>query len=113
MISLATITIADSRSYKPPAKKGTVYIVVRFKPYNSRDLYPKTTVNVKWGGYSNSRSYGTATSLRTVGVIIALRHTNDDSVELNAQTDGTIEYLGQSDSPPRVMNPAMYQTDRW
>lgn len=104
---------ADSRTYKPPPKKGTIYVVVRFKPYNSRDLYPKTTVKVKWGSYSNSKQYGTATTIRTVGVVIALRHTKDDSVPLTVETDGTILSIRQSDSPPSEVNSGNYQKDNW
>ena len=39
---------ADGKTYNPPSKRGTIYVVVRFKAYNSRDLYPKTKVTVKW-----------------------------------------------------------------
>lgn len=105
------MTMADSRSYTPPARKGTIYLKVRFKAYNSRDMYPKTKVTVKWGSYSRTKSYGTATSLNTSGVIIGLRHTNDDSVGMTVETDGTIEYLQQADSPPSTVG--WYQKDSW
>lgn len=113
IMNFAADTMADSRTFTPPAKKGTIYVVVRFKPYNSSDFYPKTKVSVKWGDFSKSKSYGTATSLKTAGVIIKLRHTKDDSVPLTVETEGTIVSINQSDSPPSEWDSANYQKDSW
>lgn len=104
---------ADSRTYSPPPKQGTVYAVINFKAYNSKDFYPKTIVKVKWGSYSRSKSYGTATSIRTVGIVIVLRHTKADSVPLTIETDGSVLSIKQSDSPPGEWNNGMYQKDSW
>ena len=104
---------ADSKSYKPPPKRGIIYVVIRFKPYNSRDLYPKTVVKLNWGNYSNSKRYGTATTIRTVGVVIALRATKDDSIPLTVETDGIIVSIKQSDAPPSELSSGNYQKDSW
>jgi hypothetical protein len=112
-IGLPLTVWADSRTYRPPAKRGTIYVVVDFKDYNSRDFYPKTTVSVKWGSFSRTKKFGTATTIRTAGVVITLRHTKDDSVPLTVETDGRILSIQQSDSPPSQWNSGMYQKDNW
>ncbi len=104
---------ADSKTYKPPPKRGIIYAVVRFKPYNSRDFYPKTKVTVKWGSFTRSKSYGTAFTTKTVGVVIALSHNNEDSVALTAESDGTIASIAQLNSPPGESNSGNYQKDSW
>jgi len=113
-LTLVPITVcADSRTYKPPSKKGVIYIVVRFKPYNSKDLFPRTKVTVKWGGYSNSKSYGTAFTTKTVGVVIALSHNKDDSIQMTVESDGTVVSIAQLDSPPSESKSGNYQRDSW
>lgn len=104
---------ADTQTYNPPPRKGIIYVVVKFKAYNSKDLYPKTTVSVKWGNFSRTKRYGTAMTIRTAGVVIALRHTNNDSVPLTVETDGEIQSIQQRDSPPAQWNSGMYQKDSW
>ena len=113
LMAVPSAVWADIRTYSPPPKKGNVYVVIRFKSYNSKDFYPKTTVKVKWGSYSRSKSYGTATTIRTAGIVIALRHTKDDSTPLTVETDGTVLSVNQSDSPPSEWSNGMYQKDSW
>ena len=113
LMAVPLTVLANSKTYKPPPKKGIIYAVVRFKPYNSRDLYPKTKVTVKWGSYTNSKSYGTAFTLKTVGVVIALSHTKEDSVPLTVESDGTVVSIAQLNSPPSESNSGNYQKDSW
>ncbi len=113
MIAVPITVMADGKTYTPPAKKGIVYIVVRFKPYNSRDLFPRTKVTVKWGSYTNSKSYGAAFTTKTVGVVIALSHTKDDSVPMSVESEGTIASIAQLNSPPSESKSGNYQSDNW
>lgn len=109
---------ADGRKYTPPPRKGTIYIVVNFKPYSSRDqmkMDEKTKVSVKWGSYSRSASYGRGRlSLRLKdGFVVALRHMKDDSYQMSVESEGTIISVAQSDSPPSQWNDSKYDTYNW
>jgi hypothetical protein len=113
-LTLVPITVwADSRTYKQPPKKGIIYVVVQFKPYNSRDLFPRTKVTVKWGSFTKSKSYSAAFTTKTVGVVIALSHNKDDSVPMTIESEGTVVSVEQLNSPPSESKSGNYQTDSW
>jgi hypothetical protein len=102
---------ADTCTYRPPAKKGYIYVAVKFKPYKSGDFYPKTKVKITWGSFQREKSYsaGVFRTSGTSGVVIRLSHNNNDSVPLTVETDGSIVWIEQ-DKQPNVIN---YQNDNW
>lgn len=113
--ALPLATMGGTISYTPPPKRGIVYIVVRFKPYKTGDMYPKTNVSVKWGSYSNSKSYGRgAFSVQLkVGFVIALKHNSNDQVQMEVQSEGPIDMVRQLDSPPSQWNDSKYDKYNW
>lgn len=110
---------ANSRvDYTPPPRKGTIYIVVNFKPYSSRDqmrMDEKTSISVKWGGYSKTGAYGRGRLSLTFkdGFVITLRHTKDDSVPMVVESEGQILRVAQLDSPPAEFKNSRYDKYNW
>ncbi|MFN6962338.1 MAG: hypothetical protein ACK4S4_01085 [Pyrinomonadaceae bacterium] len=109
---------AGTYTYTPPPKRGIIYIVVQFKPYSSRDqlrMDENTNVSVRWGSYSNSKSYGRGrmTLRLKVGFIITLKHTKDDSIPMTVESEGQIELVRQLDSPPPQWNDSKYDKYNW
>lgn len=112
--ALPLTVLADRQNYAPPAQRGVIWVVVRYKGYSSRDIRKSTKVEIQWGNYHNSGrfpSLGSATP--TVGVVIRLRHDNKDSVQMTVDTDGTIVYLKQSASSPSQWNDSSWVHEDW
>lgn len=96
-----------------PAKKGTVYIVVKHAPYNSRDTLrggTKTKIKIQWGPNTFNRSFSAGGPPMTAGVVISARHNADDSVPLFITTNGTLEMCKQLDRAPLY---PLYEKTRW
>lgn len=100
--SLVTITLADSRSYTPPAETGTVYIIVRYR----QGFGPQPTkISVRWGGYSLDETFSPPKKLLLPGsgipegFVIRLKHTKKDSLRIDVQTDGSIVNIYQGGEP--------------
>jgi len=102
--------IAAQRCDVPP-KKGTVYIVVKFRPYDSRSLRNKTNVKISWGPNKFDRNFPSfSVTQPAIGVVIAARHTSNDSVPLFIQTNGTLQLCQQMDRPPSYQ---FYERANW
>jgi hypothetical protein len=114
LLAVPFSTFADTRSYTPPPRKGVIFIVVKLRGYDSSRGGHSTNVSVRWGSYSRSKNFPSVSrSLKiTVGVVIRLRHDNNDSVPLTVSTDGQIIQLEQtSRSPSQWNDPNWEQTD--
>ena len=115
LIILPVSALADSRSYTPPARKGYVYIVIRYKSLTGQD----TNVSVRWGGYSRSGRFTPARALlpgRGIpsGFVLRLEHKKNDSIPIDVETDGRILSIAQSDQPPSEWsNKADYKQETW
>lgn len=102
---LPVSTFADSKTYPPPAKRGVIFAVVRFKQYSSRNTNHSTRVSVQWGGYSKSKSYPRPTSMTpSIGVVIRLSHNSEDTVPITVDSDGKVERLVQAADVPEWNN---------
>jgi hypothetical protein len=111
---IPTSTLADTRSYTPPPRKGVIFVVVRFKGYSSTDIRRSTKVSVKWGGYNRSgRFSGTKGGRALLGVVIRLRHDNNDSVPLTIDTEGQILQLEQTTRSPSQWTDPSWETTDW
>lgn len=114
LLALPLTVWADTRTYTPPPKQGVIFIVIAARGYNSRNVNHSTKVSVKWGRYSRSKSYPSMTRMTPMrGIVIRLRHDNNDSVPLTVTTDGTIQFLQQTSRSPREWGDANYQSEDW
>jgi len=115
LMAIPMSLLAETRSYTPPPKQGVIFVVVRLKGYSSRDIIRHSTnVNIKWGNYQRSKRYPTMTTTRPiVGVVIRLRHDNNDSVPLTVETNGQIEYIEQTSRSPRQWTDSAYEQTDW
>ncbi|MGI8883903.1 MAG: hypothetical protein ACR2IA_06635 [Pyrinomonadaceae bacterium] len=93
---------ADRKSYKPPAEKGTVYVIVKFR----QGFGPQpTNISINWGNYNRSETIKPPLkglfpgSGIPEGFVIKLRHTKNDSIELGAESDGSIQNIYQGSEP--------------
>lgn len=116
--SVPSYAFKDTQRYSPPPKKGTIYIVVKFKPYSSSDqmrMDEKTRISVRWGSWSRSTAYGRGRlSLRFKdGFVIAIRHAKDDSVPVVVESEGSILFVRLLDSPPPKWNDSKYDRYNW
>lgn len=106
---------ADYRRWSPPAKKGYVYVVIKYKSLAGQP----TNVKITWGNWSNSGQFTAARALlpgRGVpsGFVIRLEHKKADSVPIEVETDGRIFGISQPDSPPSEWNDTSnYKTVKW
>ncbi len=112
---LPLTALADKRNYKPPAEKGEVYIVVRYK----QGFGPQPTqVSVSWGNWQKSQTFSPPKKLLLPGsgvpegIVIKLRHTKNDSVEMTVESNGSIEYISQG-GPPSAWNQKEYERVSW
>jgi hypothetical protein len=113
-IALPVSVLADSRTYTPPPRKGVIFVVVRLKGYSSRDFRRSTQVSIKWGSYYRSKRFPGVTSIRPiVGVVIRLRHDNNDSVPLTVETDGQIVQIEQTSRPPSQWTDSSWEQTDW
>ena len=105
---------ADTRRYTPPPRKGVIFVVVRFKGYSSTDIRRSTKVSVSWGGYNRSdRFSGSKGGRPLLGVVIRLRHDNNDSVPMTVETDGQILQLEQTTRSPAQWTDSSWHTTDW
>lgn len=112
LIAILVNNVAAQRCDVPP-KRGTVYIVVKYAPYNSRDTLrggTKTRVKINWGPNQFDQKFPGFLPPATIGVVIAARHNQDDSVPLFIDTNGTLESCKQLDRAPSY---PMYQKANW
>ncbi len=100
---------ADARRYTPPPSQGVIFVIVSFKGYSSRNIVNRgTKVEVSWGNFRRSDRFSPRPA-GMAGVVIRLRHDNRDSVPLLVNTDGNIQYVGQTSRPPQMYG--FYQVD--
>lgn len=106
---------ADYRRWSPPAKKGYVYVVIKYRAM----VGPETNVKITWGNYSNSGRFSAARPLfpgRGVptAFVIRLEHKKADSIPIEVETDGRIVGISQPDSPPSEWNDTNnYKQVKW
>ncbi|MBK8464891.1 MAG: hypothetical protein IPL32_03590 [Chloracidobacterium sp.] len=112
LMGILASSVAAQRCDVPP-KRGTVYIVVKYAPYNSRDTLrggTKTRVKINWGPNKFDRKFPGLRPPASAGVVIAARHSQDDSIPLFIETNGTLELCRQLDRAPSY---PMYQNANW
>lgn len=110
--ALPLTTLAESRTWTPPAEKGNVYVIVRFTK-GGGVLPQDTNVSVRWGSWSKSGRFNPGgDTLPKYGFVIKLRHTKNDSVPLTVSTDGRIENIYQGD-PPAEWSSGTYHIKNW
>lgn len=107
--------LADRRNYRPPAEKGYVYIVVRYR----QTFGPQPTqVSVSWGNWQKSGNFSPPKKLLLPGsgvpegIVIKLRHSKNDSIEMTVESNGSINYVSQGD-PPSAWNQKEYEKVNW
>jgi len=112
---LPLTTLADKRNYTPPAQTGDIYIVVRYK----QTFGPQPTqVSIFWGNWKKSGTFKPPAKLLfpgsgvPEGIVIKLRHSKKDSVQLTVESDGSVEYVSQGD-PPSAWNQKEYVKVNW
>lgn len=113
LIAVSASSVAAQRCDDLPAKRGTVYIVVKYASYNSRDTLrggTKTRVKINWGPHKFERTFPGLQPPATTGVVIAARHNSNDSVPLFIETNGTLELCRQLDRAPSY---PFYQKASW
>jgi hypothetical protein len=110
------LAVADSRNYRPPAETGYIYTVILYKRTALRT--ETTSVSVRWGAYNRSGSVtppqilpGRALSAK--GFVLRLRHSKNDSVPLNLDTNGRITTGPYQGSPPAEWNNGDYRHIEW
>lgn len=89
----------DSQTYTPPARPGSIYIVVRHK----KSFPPmKTRISIRWGTWSRSGNFDAAGfRYSREGFVIRLDHKKADSVPVTVNTDGHIVNIHQGPPPPQ------------
>lgn len=102
LAALPVATFADSQTYRPPAEKGSIYVVVRHK----KSFPPmKTRISINWGRWSKSGTFDTAGwRYSREGFVIKLNHSKNDSVPLTVNTDGYIVTIYQGQPPSQKGN---------
>ncbi len=113
---LPTGVWAETRRYKPPPQKGDIYMVIRYKAYNSRDagLKTSTTVSVNWGNYKRKGNVPRpAFDMQARGFVLKLRHLNNDSIEMTVETDGTFITAPYQGNPPPEWNDRNFKRVEW
>lgn len=117
MIILGTVStaLADRQTYTPPAEKGSVYIVVRYR----QGFGPQSTqISVAWGSYRRSEAFRPPRKLLLPnsgipeGFVLRLKHSKNDSVALTVETDGRLQQVYQGD-PPGEWNQREYTQASW
>lgn len=116
--TVATIALADSKTYVPPPAEGDVYTVVRFK-MGSFGTTQDTSVTAKWGDWSKSDKVATVKVPPTCGVspnsgfVLKLRHRYPDKTPLTVTTDGTISKGPAQGNPPAEWGNQCYRRVSW
>ncbi len=112
VLALPLAVWADTQTRTPPPKKGVIFVVIRYKEYSSRTIRHSTNVSITWGSYSRSKHFSTSAS-GTVGVVIRLRHDNNDSVPMTVDTEGQIDFFDQTSRSPSQWTDARYDKVDW
>ncbi len=114
-IALPLVARGDTRTYKPPPRSGTIYVIGQFRPYKTGDVNPKTKVTVNWGSYSRTENYGRGMlSIRIkLGFVIRLQHKSNDSVPLFVESEGQILRIEQLDNPPTEWSDSRFDKYTW
>lgn len=118
---LASVIIAtgDSQTYNPPAERGEIYVVVRYRQGGMGGMYAQpTSLSVAWGAFRKSGSIRPPQVLpgRAIGAkgfVLKLRHTKNDSVGLTVSTDGRISQGPYQGRPPSEWNDGDYAHVEW
>lgn len=107
-------TFADSRSYRPPPQKGVIFVVIRAKGYDSTSIRHSTKVAIRWGSYARSTRFPSITRSRpALGMVIRLRHDNNDSVPITVDTDGQVLQLEQTSRSPSQWTDQNWEQADW
>lgn len=116
LLCLFLVSLADNRSYKPPAQTGYIYTVIMYKRTALKT--ETTSVSVRWGGYNKSGSVtppqvlpGRALSAK--GFVLRLNHSKNDSVSLTVDTDGRITQGPLQGNTPTEWNNSDYKHIEW
>ncbi|MBC7929140.1 MAG: hypothetical protein H7Z38_01070 [Rubrivivax sp.] len=117
---MTMIVLADSRSYTPPAEKGEIYVVIRYRTAGSMGgMYAqRTNVSVAWGRFNKSGSVNPpqvlpGRAIAAKGFVLKLRHTKNDSVSLTVETDGRIVQGPYQGGAPSEWNDGDYKRVEW
>lgn len=118
---LASVIVAtgDSQTYNPPAERGEIYVVVRYRQGGMGGIVAQpTSLSVAWGAFRKSGSIRPPQVLpgRAIGAkgfVLKLRHTKNDSVGLTVSTDGRISQGPYQGRPPGEWNDGDYAHVEW
>lgn len=118
---LASVIVAtgDSKSYNPPAERGEIYVVVRYRLGGMGGMYAQpTSLSVSWGAFRKNDTVKPPQVLpgRAIGAkgfILKLRHTKNDSIGLTVGTDGRIAQGPYQGNPPSEWNDGDYKRVEW
>jgi hypothetical protein len=110
LAAMPIATFADSQTFTPPARKGSIYIIVRHK----KSFPPmKTGISIRWGSWSKSGKFDAAGwRYSREGFVIKLNHAKADSVQLSVNTDGYIVNIYQGD-PPSQKSDKLWEYVEW
>jgi hypothetical protein len=120
IIAATGVVLADSRTYTPPAEKGDIYVVIRYRTAGSMGgMYAqRTSLSVAWGRYNKSGSVNPpqvlpGRAIAAKGFVLKLRHTKNDSVQLAVETDGRIVQGPYQGTAPSERNDGDYKRVEW
>lgn len=105
---------AETRRYTPPPEKGYVYIVIEFKGQFPRKQ--STNVSISWGRWSKNKTVNPKTFVLPnnipEGFVILLRHTKNDSIPIEVNTNGKILTIYQG-NPPSQWDKKGWSQEKW
>lgn len=120
VLSLSILALAESSTYTPPAERGDIYVVVRYRTAGSMGgMYAqRTSLSVSWGRYNRSDSVNPpqvlpGRAIAAKGFVLKLRHTKNDSVPLTINTDGRITQGPYQGEPPSEWGDGDYKHVEW
>ena len=113
VVLFAAVALADSASYTPPAEKGDIYTVIKYKA--TYGIPEKTKVTVKWGSYNQTKTVSPPKINAPVpeGYVLKLKHKKADSIDLSVTTDGTIKSGPTQGGPPPEWSNKAYKQESW
>ncbi len=102
VLALPLTVLANSQSFTPPAEKGTIYVIMKYR----QTFGPQATqISINWGAYSNSDTINPPQkglfpgSAVPEGFVIRLKHKKADSIRLDASSNGYIQNIYQGGEP--------------
>ncbi|MBK8149539.1 MAG: hypothetical protein IPK58_15395 [Acidobacteria bacterium] len=110
LLAVPMTAFGESRTFRPPAEKGYVWVVVKH-----RKMYPPmdTTISIQWGRFSKQASINAGCFRYSCeGVVIRLTHSKNDSVPMTVTTDGSIVTIYQGEAPSQASN-KNWQSKNW